>query len=413
MVSLVSSVAVSLITVTKLGLKSKEGRYYLSLFIAMVLWLSAESIWGYSQIILQIGIPYPSTADFFWLLGYAFLGYHFYYSFKVWKQAKVIKRISIIIAVIVSTILIGSLIYLSLQTSADEEFDIVTTIVSVLYLVGNGVPLVPAIVIMWSLRRKDFLLLHRILLSSFIIINMLGDVGFAYHEILVDEDAFAQQEWLWPMVYLISYLVLIAGLIWFNKISGMINKNIQSAIDEQYPDLERLWKRTVENSESTNSENEKEYTEYQINKQVNQKIINILETAREEILFLTSTGEMFFKIKNEMYRFMKIINARDIDARILIPESSKSPGLGLELGKFPRINIQYLYKSLNENFALFIIDAHAILSLKLGRDDSSLENDKPSLFYSNKEQEVQSYIALFERCWILPNIHEKISRIYS
>jgi uncharacterized membrane protein len=141
MVSLVSSVAVSLITVMKLGLKSKEGRYYLSLCIGMVLWLIAESIWGYSQIILQIPMPYPSIADCFWLLGYAFLGYHFYYSFKVWKQAKVIKVFSIVIAVIVSTILVGSLIYLSFQTSADEEFE--TTIVSILYLVGNGILLVP------------------------------------------------------------------------------------------------------------------------------------------------------------------------------------------------------------------------------------------------------------------------------
>jgi hypothetical protein len=72
------------------------------------------------------------------------------------------------------------------------------------------------------------------------IITLLGDIGFAYHQILVDEDEFVQQEWIWSMVYFISYLVLIAGLIWFNKISELINKNIQSAIDKKYSDLERL-----------------------------------------------------------------------------------------------------------------------------------------------------------------------------
>ena len=98
--------------------------------------------------------------------------------------------------------------------------DITTTIVSNLYLIGNGVLLVPAIVIIWSLRRRDVLLLHRILLSLFVIINMLGDVGFVYHEILVEETVFPLQEWIWPLIYTISYLVLITGLRWYNKISG-------------------------------------------------------------------------------------------------------------------------------------------------------------------------------------------------
>jgi hypothetical protein len=133
----------------------------------------------------------------------AFLSYHYYYSFNVWRQAKIVKLYSIIIAVIIAGILIGSLIYLSLQSSAEGQFDLVTTIVSVLYLVGNGVLLVPAIVIMWNLRKKDILLLHRVLLSVFVIINMLGDIGFTYHGILVEEDIFAQQEWIWPLIYTI------------------------------------------------------------------------------------------------------------------------------------------------------------------------------------------------------------------
>jgi hypothetical protein len=133
----------------------------------MGLWSSAQSIWAYFQIILQIEIPFPSIADFIWLLGYAFIGYHFYYSFKVWKQVSVVKLYSIIGAIIITSILIGTLIYLSLQSSAGEEFDILNTIVSNLYVVANGVLLVPAIVIMWSLTGRDVLLLHRVLLCYF------------------------------------------------------------------------------------------------------------------------------------------------------------------------------------------------------------------------------------------------------
>jgi hypothetical protein len=166
-----------------------------------------------------------------------------------------------------------------------------------------------------------------------------------------------------------------------------------------------------DNSDSATSEIEKVYTEFQIDKhdQVILKIINILEAAHTEILFLIFTREMVFKIKNEMYRFMKITDTCNIENRVLIPDSSKSPELVSELIKFPRINLRYLYKSLNESFALFIIDAQAILYLKFDKDDNSIENDKYTLFYSNKEYEVQSYIALFESCWILPIVHEKIS----
>ena len=42
-----SSVAISLITVLRLGFKSKEGKYYLSLFVGMTLWACAHSIWAY------------------------------------------------------------------------------------------------------------------------------------------------------------------------------------------------------------------------------------------------------------------------------------------------------------------------------------------------------------------------------
>ena len=235
MATLLACVGASLITVLRLGSRTSQGRYYLSLVIGLGLWFCAESIWAYSVHSLKIEMPYPSIADFFWLLGYVFLSYHYYRSFRVWKKAKVVKLFSVLVAVFFTSVLIGYLISISLQSSNDEEFDLGTTIVSNLYLLGNGVLLVPAIVIIWSLTKTDIFLLHRILLSLFIIINMLGDVGFVYHEVLVQEEEFIQQEWVWPMVYTISYLAFIVGLIWYNKISARLNKNIQGIVDKQYP----------------------------------------------------------------------------------------------------------------------------------------------------------------------------------
>lgn len=402
----------SLVTVLRLGLRTSEGRYYLSLVIAMGLWSCAQSIWAYSQIMLQIEIPYPSIADFFWLLGFAFLTYHYYYSFKVWKQAKVVKLYSIIGAIIITSILIGNLIYLSLQSSADEEFNMVTTFVSNLYVVGEGVLLVPAIVILWSLSGRDIFLLHRVLLSLFIILNMLGDVGFVYNELLVDEDAFAQQEWVWWMVYTISYLLFIGGLIWYNKISTTINKNIQSTIDKQYPYLEKLWNETTNNPKSDMSESEKGFeVEHFTNPElINHKIENTLRKTHDDISFLVSTEEIFLKIKTEIYKFIKIFSELNVNVRILIPGSDGLGDLAFELEKHPKVNLQRLYRPLSKDFAIFVIDSNAILDLEFKKDENISNGDgKELLLYSERQAQVKSHIALFENCWMLPLVHENIS----
>jgi hypothetical protein len=66
-----SSVAMSLITVLRLGFKSREGKYYLSLVVGMALWACGYSIWAYYELELGIATPYPSIADFVWLLGFS------------------------------------------------------------------------------------------------------------------------------------------------------------------------------------------------------------------------------------------------------------------------------------------------------------------------------------------------------
>ena len=406
-----SCLAASLVTVLRLGLKSPEGRYYLSLVIAMGLWSSAQSIWAYFQIILQIEIPFPSIADFIWLLGYAFLGYHFYHSFKVWKQVRVVKRYSIIGAIIITSILIGTLIYLSLQSSAGEEFDILNTIVSNLYVVANGVLLVPAIVIMWSLTGRDVLLLHRTLLCYFLILNMLGDVGYVYNNILVDKDTFAQQEWIWWMIYTISYSMFIAGLIWYNKISAIINNNIESTIDKNYPYLEKLWNETTNNhNKSIMPESEKGFAEHFTNPElINHKIENTLRNTHDEILFLISTEEVFLNIKNQTYEFMKIFSELNVDTRILIPRSDGLRDLAFELEKHSKVKLQRLYRPLSKDSAIFVIDSNAILDLEFKKDEYISNGAKELLLYSEREAQVQSHIALFENCWMLPLVHEKIS----
>jgi hypothetical protein len=98
---------------------------------------------------------------------------------------------------------------------------------------------------------------------------------------------------------------------------------------------------------------------------------------------------MFLKIKNEIYKFIRTIDELNIDSRILIPHSTEFQNLASELNKRSKINIEHLHKSLNENLVLFILDRSTMLNLEFREND-----DKKFLFYSTKEQQVQSYIVL-------------------
>ena len=57
------------------------GKAYTFLGAGLVLFLVAEIIWSYYEIVLEIENPFPSIADALWLIGYGLL---FYFVFKMY-----------------------------------------------------------------------------------------------------------------------------------------------------------------------------------------------------------------------------------------------------------------------------------------------------------------------------------------
>ena len=405
---LVVCVIACLITTLKVGLATSQGRYYLSLFIAMVLWLCAESIYAFFQLVLQIELPYPSIADFFYLAFIPFLGYHFYYSFSVWQNANAVKLYSIIIAAIISAVQVGTLIYLSFPTDSEEDFDLVSTIVSLSYFIGNGALLFPTIVIVWSLSRKSLFLFHRILLSSFLIIAIAGDTGYIFNLYLVGEEEFVKSEWSWQIFYAISFVVLVAGLVWYNKISSRINLNIQNVVADKYPALEGLW--IMEGADGSGLEKdpqlENEPTEYIKRGEINQKIINIIEGSKGKLALLISTKTIENDIKDKILVIAQLVKERNLYCRVLISRSDKL-GLSQEFRNIATAKVQYLYKTLDDSFVL-LLGSNSMLRME-SADDASPTDAGQTTFYSNNPQKVLVYETLFENCWVLPMVHETVS----
>ena len=124
---------------------------------------------------------------------------------------------------------------------------------------------------------------------------------------------------------------------------------------------------------------------------------------------MISTEEVFLNIKNQIYKFIKIFSELNVDARILIPESDGLRDLAFELEKHSKVRFQRLYRPLNKDSAIFVIDSNAILDLEFKKDRDISNGAKELLLYSEREAQVHSHIALFENCWMLPLVHEKIS----
>jgi hypothetical protein len=111
---------------------------------------------------------------------------------------------------------------------------------------------------------------------------------------------------------------------------------------------------------------------------------------------------------------MKIFSELNVDTRILIPRSDglREDGLrdlAFELVKHSKVKFQRLYRPLSKDSAIFVIDSNVILDLEFKKDEHVSNGAKELLLYSERETQVQSHIALFENCWMLPLVHEKIS----
>ena len=142
---------------------------------------------------------------------------------------KINRRLFIIISMVVAATL-SSVLYLIFSTTTEGLFvkqDSLSSIVSIAYPILDGILLVPAAAILWSLRRGDPAFTHWILISAFIVINTVGDNGFAY-SIVFGDNVEHQQEWIWDTLFNAGYLCVIAALFWYYKFySSMTRKVIE------------------------------------------------------------------------------------------------------------------------------------------------------------------------------------------
>lgn len=183
--------------------------------VGLALWLVAEVTWAYYQLVLQIGTPFPSSADAFWLSGYGFFTYFMFRIYNLLNKGNE-KFIAVLVS-LATAIILGYILNLTFGIadllSAQEGS--LAWLISITYPILDGILLVPAVLILWSLRGKNVASANWSLLALSIVLVTVGDIGFGYSAVI---DKAGKEEWVWDLFYNSSYLVMAAAFFLQSKV---------------------------------------------------------------------------------------------------------------------------------------------------------------------------------------------------
>jgi hypothetical protein len=194
-----------------------------SLCIFLTLWFVAQIIWGYYQ-----QSPYLSIADVLWLIGYVFFGYFLLSLYNMLRKAFIQPHVVVLVSVIIviSLAYMVDLVVSTSQLLSSHEEAPGVLLVNIAYPILDGILLVPAVLILWSLlsgikqeqgpkqqqQQQHYASFNWILLSLSMIIFAIADSSFAYFSAF-NITTVQNEVWILDMLYNTAYLTLAAALI--------------------------------------------------------------------------------------------------------------------------------------------------------------------------------------------------------
>lgn len=389
--------------------RKSEGKIYVSLFIAILLWFSAEIVYTYYQSISRIDVPYPSYADSLWLLGYVFMAYHLYSSFYYWNKKNKFSESSVFIITIFTALLIHLLAQSSIATYSNDTYLI---LVDILYHIADGAILIPALILLWNLRSEQTLFIHRALISLAIVLNTFANVGYIF-SFNLGQNIAIEYAWVWDIVYNFSYILLAGALFWYDKILQILNKKIEQSIIANKKQLVYLEKKQDKSKIIENNSNSNVYLNF--DKEEIKDIVNTwIDKAKTEISLL-------IYIQNKCnYNLIKNLNLLLTDSnininnnliiRILFDTSSNLKLLLSRNSTASLLNIEYrkIVKPLGFDILAFIIDNQQLISIDLKQCGNI--NQSLAIYLTNNNNSILQFCNLFDNLWALSELKEQDSK---
>lgn len=203
--------AFSIMIVARQKIDGLHGRTYAMLSVGLVLWLSAELLWTYYELYLQIERPFPSFADVLWLPGYGFFAYHLFATYKYFR--KVFDRRVIVAASMLSSAVLAYLIYMIAAVADTGTPDgTILLLVSLAYPILDTVLIIPCIIILTGFISGKLTFPTWMLISLALLTTSAADVGFTY-KTFTDTSL----DWLCDILYNTSYLLMAGALYWYHR----------------------------------------------------------------------------------------------------------------------------------------------------------------------------------------------------
>ena len=113
--------------------------------VGLALWLVAELTWTYYQLVLEIGTPFPSSADAFWLSGYGFFTYFMFRIYNLLSKGN--EKFLVILVSLAAAIILGYILNLTFGIAdlLSAQQGSLAWLISIAYPILDGILLVPAV----------------------------------------------------------------------------------------------------------------------------------------------------------------------------------------------------------------------------------------------------------------------------
>ncbi len=209
-----AAAAISMVVVARQKVTGIFGRAYLALAVGLVLWLAAESVWGYYEHVLQIERPFPSIADALWLSAYGPIGFHLFSMARFYGRG--VGRYKIAAVIIGMSIFLGLyIVSLSTVSELQGEGAELGIAISIAYPLLDTALFMPAILIVLN-SGKGYLTSIPWIFIGWISLG-IADTLLGLTQVQHFAQQFAGSDFLINTFYVIAYLAMAAGLWWYNR----------------------------------------------------------------------------------------------------------------------------------------------------------------------------------------------------
>lgn len=395
---------ISVLLVSK-NMRKIEIQKFKAVFIGIVFWFIGEVTYVTYQFILNIPVPYPSIAEVFYFLGYGFLIYHIYNSFKnIDKSVSINPKSIILVTIGVSLIPLITIIQM-FEAGIDFSSQYIEIAINLLYYILDTIVLVLVILIIYKLPRKDPFIYHWLLFCFSMTLVTFADFGYTYTS-TISEDLILTTEWAWNVIYAFAYLFLSAALIWYYKLTHLLNKDLDDTFNEDEKNRLDISLRG-EHREVYEDDNYRPFRENIEDLSTIQKVIKeLISNAKNEMIILFSSPDWL--TKKEVQPIINILREKihqNILIRLLIPTSVVNDEfLYNSLRENPNIMIRYFEKTLTTDSMILVVDLQKVIVWDTKTKNNKNNNNKYFAIFTNKEESVFTYVSSFEKIWLLEKV---------